>query len=97
MPYSAYCRDREDTDTASLRTQVLDEHLAYVATIQDKVLVAGPLSTGASTSFNASLFVYDVETEAEARQLLECDPYWQAGVYGEVTWARFTPARGTWL
>ena len=97
MPFSAFCRDREDIDTSSIRAEVLDEHLAYIATIENQVLVAGPLSIGASGGFNASLFIYDTDTEEEARELLEGDPYWQAGVYGEITWARFTAARGTWL
>lgn len=97
MPYSAICRDREDTPTDELRQRALRKHLDYIATIQHKVLVAGPLSIGASTGFNASLFVYDCDDPEEARQLLEGDPYWQAGIYGEITWARFTPARGIWL
>ncbi len=96
MAYAALCRDQH-ADALSIRQSELDAHLNYVARIADRVLVAGPLNTEGSTDFNASLFIYAVETEQEARELLENDPYYRAGIYGDVTLAPFTPARGTWL
>ncbi len=96
MPYTAICYDRPG-DTTGPRADKLQKHLDYIAGIAGQVLVAGPMSIEGSTNFNASLFVYAVDTEDEARRLLENDPYFQAGIYGDIRYAAFTPARGTWL
>ncbi len=96
MPYAAICRDQNE-NAIKLRESELQAHLDYVAGIAEQVLVAGPMSIEGSSSFNASLFIYAVDTEQEARELLERDPYFRAGIYADVTLAPFTPARGTWL
>jgi uncharacterized protein YciI len=97
MPYIAICHDTTDRDTAHVRAAELQAHLDYIDSIRAKVLVAGPLTVGGARAFNASLFVYATDSMAEARQLLERDPYFQAGLYADVTLAAFKPARGTWL
>ena len=61
------------------------------------MLVAGPMNIDGPASYNASLFIYDVDSESAARQLLEDDPYSRAGIYASVSIVPFTPARGTWL
>ena len=97
MAFVAICHDREGDEAQRLRASELQAHLDYVASIKDQVLVAGPLNRDASPDFNASLFVYAVDSAAAARQLLEDDPYFKAGIYANVSIAAFTPARGTWL
>jgi len=97
MTYAAICYDREPQASQKLRASELDAHLSYIATIADKVLIAGPMSIDGSSSFNASLLIYAVDNEQDARSLLENDPYFIAGIYGEVALAPFTAARGRWL
>lgn len=97
MPYAVICTDHAGDAAQQLRSRELQAHLAYVADIADKVLVAGPMNIEGSSSYNASLFVYAVASENAARELLENDPYYQAGIYADVVYAPFTPARGTWL
>lgn len=102
MAYAALCFDRDDADTAALRQRERDRHFAYVESILHRLLVAGPLGLpGAEATpggpHGASLFLYDVSTEAEARRLLEADPYYQAGIYGRVELRPFIPAAGTWI
>jgi uncharacterized protein YciI len=97
LAWIAVCRDATDRDTAALRAAWRDRHFAYVESVLDRVLAAGPLARPGSRGHRASLFVYDVATEDEARALLEADPYFIAGIYGEVRLEPWWPAAGRWL
>lgn len=97
MAFLALCTDRADLDTAPLRARHRDAHFAYVESILDRVLAAGPLAAPGTTGHRGSLFVYDVDSEAEARALLAADPYFAAGLYGRVDFQPFWPAAGRWL
>ena len=97
MAYVAICRDDPERDTAALRIDEKDRHFAYIESILDQLLVAGPLKAAPGDPYGASLFVYAVDTEAEARVLLENDPYFRAGIYGDVRFEAFQPAAGEWI
>lgn len=99
MPYIALCEDDPAVDAAGLRRQQRAAHFAYIETILDRLLVAGPLRADGSgpESHVASLFIYATEDQAEARALLEADPYFRAGIYGQVRLQPFTAAAGSWL
>jgi uncharacterized protein YciI len=97
VPYVAICRDDRRRDTGALRHAERDAHFAYIESILDRLLVAGPLPETDSGAHTASLFVYAVETENEARRLLEADPFFQAGIYGEIEIKPFLPAAGGWI
>lgn len=87
MPYAVICTDHAGDTSQHLRASTLQAHLDYIAGIATQVLVAGPMTIEGSTSYNASLFIYDVATEADARALLENDPYYQAGIYADIVCA----------
>lgn len=97
MTWIALCHDRADIDTSTLRRAERDRHFAYIETILDRLLVAGPLAPREAGEWRASLFVYAVEERTEAELLLQADPYHQAGIYGTVQFMRFTPAAGRWI
>jgi len=91
----ALCRDI--ADSGELRRQYLDQHLAYIESVMDRVAVAGPLSHEAGASFSGSCFIYHVENLAAAESLLHNDPYYQAGLYESVELHAFRPAAGIWI
>ncbi len=97
MPYLVVCIDDRQKDCRALRAAEKSRHFAYIESILDKVLIAGPLSESPAADFSGSVFVYAVETEAEARRLLEEDPYYQAGLYADIQFSCFLPAAGTWI
>jgi uncharacterized protein YciI len=97
MPFIAVCHDAADRDAQAIRKAALQPHLDYVATLGSQLLLGGPLQRGGAAHYNASLFIYATDSAAAARALLEGDPYFQAQLYGEITLAEFTPARGRWL
>jgi len=90
--FAAWCRD--GPDAVRLREEHLGAHLAHVEANMDKLLLAGPLKAkdGACTG---SLIVFAVATAAEARGLMETDPYHRAGVWSDVRIERFLPVAGT--
>ncbi len=92
--YAAYCIDAPGA--AEPRREHLKAHLAYVEQVMHKLLVAGPLKDEAGEMIG-SLIVFAVDTAAEARQLLDGDPYHRAGVWSDVRIARFLPAAGTFV
>ena len=96
MAWLALCTDRTDIDTGALRSARREAHFAYIESIMERLLVAGPLSNGLGAAHQGSLFIYRVDSEAEARRLLEDDPFWQAGIYADCQFQAFTPAAGRW-
>ena len=96
MPWLALCMDDPHKDCRGLRAAEKSRHFAYIESILDQLLVAGPLSESPVAGFSGSVFVYAVETEEQARRLLEDDPYYQAGIYTDVRFWQFLPAAGAW-
>jgi len=90
--FAAYCIDAPGADEP--RREHLKAHLAYVEQVMEKLLIGGPLKDEAGETIG-SLIVFAVETEVEARQHIENDPYHRAGVWRDVRIARFLPVAGT--
>jgi uncharacterized protein len=97
MPWIAFCFDRDDIDTAIPRRTERDAHFTYIESILDRILIAGPLAAPSGGGYGASLFIYRVDSETEARQLLKADPYYQAGIYARTEFRPFVPAAGEWI
>jgi uncharacterized protein len=83
-------------DAHDRRMAARPAHFAYVENIQDRIAVAGPLRTP-DGGFAGSILIYDTADEAEARRLLEADPYFKAGIWHEPEVHPFTAAIGTWV
>jgi len=95
MAMICFCTDRPGA--AATRRSATPAHLAYIETILDHILVAGPLIMQETGEYNASCFVYDTDCEEEALKWLHGDPYFKAGVYDDVKCRAFRPAAGTWI
>ncbi len=97
MPFLVTCHDRPCSESNNIREVQLQAHFAYIETIMDRLLIAGPAGNLQGGEYGVSLFVYDVEDHDAAEQLLHNDPYFKAGLYGEVQINRFLPAAGRWI
>lgn len=95
MPYFCYCKDVPNSE--NLRQENTRAHLAYIESILDKILVAGPLGDPDNDGYKASCLIYDVDTPEEALELLHNDPYYIAGIFAEVNCQAYLPAAGTWI
>ncbi len=71
-------------DTAKIRDEHLEGHLAYVEKHCDDYLICGPLQEPGEPGLVGSFFLLVAESEAAARELVGGDPYMQSGIYAEV-------------
>ena len=95
MAWLVLCRDNEDS--GELRQRLLAAHLAYIDTVMDRIAVAGPLAERVGGDHCASCFIYQTDDRAVAESLLHNDPFFQAGLYRDVTFYAFRAAAGNWV
>jgi uncharacterized protein YciI len=95
MAFLCVCKDI--ADSAERRKTHTPAHLAYIESVIDRILVAGPMLDPGTGGYNASCFIYDTDDEEKARTLLHDDPYYRAGIYADVHMQPFRPAAGTWI
>ena len=83
-------------DSAALRAAHRDDHFAHIATIIDRVAVAGPLKDDAGAIIG-SLVVLNAQSVEEAEGVLRSDPYFKAGVWARWHIHPFVAAAGEWI
>lgn len=93
--FAVWCED--GPAAAEARLLELDGHLAHIERHHDRYLIAGPLRPGDASAICGSLLLVLAETEEEARQLMQGDPYVTQGAFARMEFRRLTPAAGRWL
>ncbi len=94
MHYAVYCTDAEGS--GPLRKEHMEAHLAHIENIGDKLMLAGPCPPDAENERGASFLVLEAESFAEARQIMESDPYSKAGIWNSITVREFKATVGQW-
>lgn len=94
--YIAWCTDRAGDEPARLRKELAQPHFAHIEAIMDKLRVAGPVRDEDGNTVG-SMLVFNVASEAEARDLLDRDPYAGADIWESVEIRPFLPAAGEWI
>ena len=92
--YAIVARDKPGA--AAVRMERLKQHLAHIEEHLDRLAVAGPLRDE-DGAFVGSLLIVKADSEAEARALLEADPYFQAGIWADITVCAFGAVAGDWV
>ena len=95
MKYAWMCQCQDADDVAGLRQDLLAQHLEYIESVLDRLLVGGALYDEAG-DMAGSCLVYDVQSRDEAVRLMENDPYFQAGIWRRVEYSRWRLAAGEW-
>ena len=99
MPMFAFlCRDGSDK-TAARRAHLI-EHLQYIESIIDSLVVGGPCPPQRPfdrRQFEASLMVYRAESMSAARELLENDPYFKNNIWDSFDAFNFNPVAGSYV
>jgi uncharacterized protein len=99
MPmYAFVCKD--NGDQTERRRELLIEHLRYVESVIDKVVVAGPcppLTTDDKRQFAGSIMVYQAETPEAARSMFENDPYFRNKIWTGYDMMPFVPVAGQYI
>ena len=95
MLVSVYCIDKPGS--AEPRQRLLDDHLAHVQTIKDKIMVAGPIMNDSQEESIGSLLVFEVGSTDEARVIMEQDPYFNGDIWADVRVEVFRGVVGHWV
>lgn len=94
--WAAVAVDHAGTGPGEARQRLLAAHLAHIATVVDRIAVAGPLRDG-DGAITGSLLILDVATEAEARAMIAADPYADADIWARVDFHAFKGVAGNWV
>lgn len=86
------CLDGEKTPP--LRTKHLFGHLDHIEAHNDKYRVAGPMRHSPGGEIFGSFFIVAADTEEEAWELMNGDPYISSDMYETITVSHFVPACG---
>lgn len=78
------------------RMEKLKEHLAHIEAGLDRLAVAGPMRDE-DGNFTGSLLVVKADSAAEARALLENDPYYKADIWSDIEIRALSAAAGDWV
>lgn len=94
--YIAWCKDRSGDEPGRLRKKLAAAHFAHIETIMDKIRVAGPVRDENGDTIG-SMLIFNAESKAEARALLDRDPYAGADIWESIEIRPFLPAAGEWI
>lgn len=82
MLYALICTDKPGSLT--LRKANRPEHLAYLESLGDALVFAGPFTETDGETMNGSLIVVEAPSLDTARKIAEGDPFAKAGIFAEV-------------
>ena len=86
MLWIIYCEDREDG--AAIRAATRDEHLAYLDTHENVLVLGGALLADDGVARLGSVFIVNLPNRAAAEKLSLEEPFRKAGLFKRVTIAR---------
>ena len=93
MPlFAIHCIDKPDNQ--ALRAETRSAHLAYIESMIDQVVVAGPLLDMGGQPMG-SLLIMDFPERKDAIEFAAADPYAQVGLFASVAvtaWRKVYPA-----
>ncbi len=82
MLFALICTDKPDG--LPIRKANRPDHLAYLESLGDTLLFAGPFTEEDGQTMNGSLIVIDAESLREARAIADGDPFAKAGLFESV-------------
>ncbi|MSO64513.1 MAG: hypothetical protein EXQ85_01690 [Alphaproteobacteria bacterium] len=81
---------------AELREKFLSDHRRHIASIADRIMLGGRCPAVDGNPRNASFLVVEAASAADARTLIERDPFYSAGVWENQVIREFQPLAGAW-
>jgi len=82
MLYALICTDKPNS--LALRKANRPEHLAYLESLGEKVVFAGPFTAADGETMNGSLIVVEAPSLDAARTIAAGDPFARAGLFATV-------------
>jgi hypothetical protein len=82
MLYALICTDKPDS--LALRKANRPEHLAYLESLGETLVLAGPFTAEDGETMNGSLIVVEAPSLEAARKIGAGDPFAKAGIFAAV-------------
>ena len=82
MIYALICTDKPDS--LAIRKANRPEHLAYLESLGDTLVLAGPFTEPDGETMNGSLVVIEASSLEAARKIAAGDPFAKAGLFAHV-------------
>lgn len=92
MLYILYCRD-DAKESARVRSQYLNEHLAYLDRHKDIILLGGAMLAEDGKTRVGSTLVLNVPSREQAELFSQNEPFRRAGLYASVEITRMRRAQ----
>ncbi len=87
MQFHIRCVDK--ADSGQVRADTRGDHLAYMGSFSDQVILAGPTLSDDGESMTGSVILLEVPDRAAAEAFSADDPYNKAGLFESVQITRF--------
>ncbi|MAU41207.1 MAG: hypothetical protein CMF31_06260 [Kordiimonas sp.] len=95
MAFAIMCKDKPGH--LHLRLETRTQHIEYLKSFGDKLLVGGPLMDGSEDPKPyGTLAILDFQDRAEAESFANNDPYAKAGLFESVIIEPWTAVIGQW-
>ena len=82
MFYALICTDKPSS--LAIRKAHRPEHLAYLESLGDSLVLAGPFTAEDGGTMNGSLIVVEAASLGAARKIAASDPFAKAGLFASV-------------
>jgi uncharacterized protein YciI len=82
MIYALICTDKPDS--LAIREANRPEHLAYLESLSETLVLAGPFTEPDGETMNGSLIVVEASSLDAARKIAAGDPFAKAGLFANV-------------
>jgi uncharacterized protein YciI len=82
MLFAAICTDKPGN--LEKRKANRPEHLNYLKSLGESLVLAGPFTEEDGTSMNGSLIVVEAPSLEAARKIIDGDPFAKAGIFASV-------------
>jgi uncharacterized protein YciI len=82
MLYALICTDKPNS--LAVRKANRPDHLAYLKSLGDTLLIAGPFTEADGQTMNGSLIVVEASSLDAARRIAAADPFAKAGLFQSV-------------
>jgi uncharacterized protein YciI len=89
MPFAILTRDKPGHD--KLRAEKRDEHIRYLISHQDRMMVGGAILEDGGRAYGG-VIIFNTEDRAEAERFAANDPFARAGLFESVTVTRWRKA-----
>ena len=86
MPFYVHAQDRPGAGTELL--DLAEAHWSYMDRFADRLILRGPTLSDDGTEHTGSVHVVSLANRASAERFATEEPYWQAGLYRQVTVVR---------